>query len=86
MKINSNILNIRKLILPPCLVSFQSIPGELHIIKREYQNGMYSTLPYFTSKIIAEIPYLFGLSLITMGICYFMIGCCTNKDINVLNY
>lgn len=51
-----------------------SIPGELPVIKREYQNGMYSTLPYFISKIISELPFVFGLPFVTMAICYFMIG------------
>eukprot|EP00116_Pleurobrachia_bachei_P017055 sb/3477317/ len=47
---------------------------ELPVIKREYQNGMYSTAPYFFSKIIAELPYLVFLPLIQLGIAYFMIG------------
>ncbi|KAL5269519.1 hypothetical protein ACHWQZ_G003118 [Mnemiopsis leidyi] len=51
-----------------------SIPQELPVVKREYQNGMYSTLPYFLSKVISEIPYLFGLPFLTMSVCYFMIG------------
>ena len=55
-------------------IQTMSIPLELPVVKREYQNGMYTTVPYFLSKIIAEIPYLVGLPLIQLGIAYFMIG------------
>lgn len=53
---------------------FQTIPMELPVVKREYQNGMYSTLPYFISKICAEIPFIVLLPLIQISISYFMIG------------
>ena len=55
-------------------IQTMSIPLELPVVKREYQNGMYTTVPYFLSKIIAEIPYLLGLPLMQLAICYFMIG------------
>ena len=55
-------------------IQTMSIPLELPVVKREYQNGMYTTVPYFLSKIIAEVPYLLGLPLIQLAICYFMIG------------
>ena len=52
----------------------QTIPMELPVIRREYQNGMYTTVPYFLSKIIAELPYLITLPTLQLAICYFMIG------------
>lgn len=51
-----------------------TIPMELPVIRREYQNGMYTTVPYFLSKIIAELPYLITLPTLQLAICYFMIG------------
>ena len=53
---------------------FQTIPNELPVVRREYKNGMYSTFPYFVSKVISELPYVFGLPFLTMAVCYFMIG------------
>lgn len=55
-------------------LSFQLIPSELPVVIREYKNGMYSTFPYFLSKVISELPYMFGLPFLTMAVCYFMIG------------
>ena len=51
-----------------------TIPMELPVVKREYQNGMYTTVPYFLSKIITELPYLVALPALQLGISYFMIG------------
>jgi len=52
----------------------QSIPQELPVIVREYQNGMYGATPYLLSRVITEIPWILAMPLLLVVISYFMIG------------
>ena len=47
---------------------------ELPIVKREYKNGLYSTLPYLISMAISEMLFTVHSALIELTIIYFMVG------------
>ena len=47
---------------------------ELPIVKREYKNGLYSTLPYLISIVISEMLFTVLSALIELTIVYFMVG------------
>lgn len=51
-----------------------TFPTEIPLFRREHFNGMYSTLAYYLSKNVAELPMYFVLPLIYSSIVYFMIG------------
>ena len=55
-------------------VSFQIIPMEIPIIKREYRNGMYGVVSALIPRFILELPYLVVLSLIQWLIVWLMTG------------
>jgi ABC-type multidrug transport system ATPase subunit len=48
--------------------------NEKHVFQREYSTGYYSTLPYFMSKVLVELPIQLIMPLIAMLVSYFMIG------------
>ena len=47
---------------------------ELPIVKREYKNGLYSTLPYLISTVTSEMLFTVHSVLIELTIIYFMVG------------
>ena len=62
-------------------VSFRSInycalkfPLAFSTTKRECHNGLYSTLPYFLSVLLCEMPFLIALICIQHVIFYFVVG------------
>ena len=66
-----------------CVLSFTAssmnfsalrIALEINIIKREYQNGLYTILPYFISVVLLELLALIPFVLIALVIFYFMSG------------
>ena len=48
--------------------------AEIPIFLREHHDGMYSTLAYFISKQLVELPLLFIKPIIFASIIYFMVG------------
>merc|ERR1712212_1108556 len=51
-----------------------TFPAEIPIFRREHFNGMYSTLSYFLSKNIAELPSYIYTPFLFVIIVYFMFG------------
>ncbi|KAL5257863.1 hypothetical protein ACHWQZ_G012715 [Mnemiopsis leidyi] len=51
-----------------------AIALDLPVVKREYKNGLYSTVPYFMSVVISEMLYSVLSTLIELAIVYFMVG------------
>ena len=58
----------------PMALYAQSIPNDYPTLKREYQAGLYTTLPYYLSVILADLLHIFPLVLIEMLIFYFTVG------------
>ena len=52
----------------------RAMTHELPIVKREYKNGLYSTLPYLISMAISEMLFTVLSALIELIIIYFMVG------------
>ena len=55
----------------PVVLTF---PQERPIFLREYALGMYSSIPYFVSKVMIEIPIAFLQSCVIFLTTYFMVG------------
>lgn len=51
-----------------------ALASEKPIFTREYKNRYYSILPYFTSKLLLELPLGVVLTSINYSICYPLIG------------
>jgi len=47
---------------------------EREVFLKEYSNKTYGILPYFLSKSIVEIPYMFIFPFITAFMVYFSVG------------
>jgi ABC-type multidrug transport system permease subunit len=65
----------------PTLLEF---PNERPLFMREYSTGTYSTIPYFISKSVMELPLSFLQALTQFLILYWMIGFQSNFILLVL--
>ncbi|XP_063678745.1 protein white-like [Bolinopsis microptera] len=50
------------------------IPLEFPVIRREYKNGLYSTLSYFLSVVFCEYLFVIPSLLVELAIFYFVVG------------
>ena len=48
-----------------------TFPVERPIMIKDYKEGLYGIIPYFFSKLVAELPVVFMFSLIYSLLCYF---------------
>ena len=51
-----------------------TITLDMNIIKREYQNGLYTTLPYFLAVVLLELFPLIPIVFLAVTIFYFLVG------------
>ena len=51
-----------------------TITLDINIIKRDYQNGLYTTLPYFISVVLLELLVLVPYVFLAVTIFYFLAG------------
>jgi len=56
------------------LPSLQVFPGQIKVVRREHQSGMYSVLTYYGAKMLSEMPFDFVVCSIFVAFCYPMIG------------
>ena len=56
------------------MMTGQTFQGERPVFLREYANKMYSVLPYYLAKILADMPVFMIVPLVYIAICYFAIG------------
>jgi len=66
-----SIMNQNMLALFGTIIIFEQ---ERHVFLRELGDKTYSTLPYFISKSLIEIPYSFIFPILTSSLIYFAVG------------
>ncbi|PVV04016.1 hypothetical protein BB560_001504 [Smittium megazygosporum] len=60
--------------LPTALNTISTFSLEKHVFQREFQNGFYKLLPYFSSKVLVELPFQILYPVLFNAISYYMVG------------
>jgi ABC-type multidrug transport system permease subunit len=63
------------------MMTTQSFQNERPVFLREYANKMYTVLPYYLAKVLADIPAYVIVPFIYTTICYFTIGFTISTEI-----
>ena len=59
------------IVMTGALANCLTFPIERPIMIKDYKEGLYGVVPYFLSKIIAELPMIILITLLYSLICYF---------------
>jgi len=60
--------------MSPVLMTQAVFPLERAVFIREHSTGSYTTLAYFISKVLSEVPFQIFFPMLFSAICYWMVG------------
>ena len=62
------------------MMTTQTFQGERPVFLREQANQMYDVIPYFSAKMVSDIPSFVIVPFIFNAITYYMIGYTNNIE------